>query len=399
MTAARNAIMGQGLPPEAPWVTFPYALYLSDSDVAGIIGPKMGEIISNLTTWKSTGTYTKGQIITRDPAAITAKDYPTLWQNLQFAYLSKNWGDGNPVTPATKAMIDWILTGVPEDAVTGKVPDRNAVIGKGDGKVYPKCGILTYEVLATCMAMAGGRPEYMPVAIAACETIITSQNTTLTSSMSAYPVTLVNGPIARQIRLSTGFGLLGPDPNRPAGSAIKRCLWFVHQGTGGLVSGGGTIAQFGYMRPGGVCFAETDEVNLPPGWKTYTEERFSRSKGTNSVTYGLSSGGAIRDFTHRGSGSEPDHVVELQESFDRFASTVIGTPTSGVPADAQGSNLMWLIPQSTANDMVTTAGTDLGKKAGVAWADKEGIKKQAAASLWYNVDDIRDRSGVVRSCK
>jgi len=145
MTAARNAIMGQGLPPEVPWVTFPYALYLSDSDVAGIIGPKVNEIFAGLTTWKSTSTYTKGQIITREPSTITAKDYPTLWQNLQLAYLSKNWGDGNPVTPATKDMIDWILTGVPEDAVTGKVPDRNAVIGKGDGKVYPKCGILTYK--------------------------------------------------------------------------------------------------------------------------------------------------------------------------------------------------------------------------------------------------------------
>jgi hypothetical protein len=286
---------------------------------------------------------------------------------------------------------------VPEDTVTGKVPDRNAVIGKGDGKVYPKCGILTYEVLATCMAMAGGRPEYMPVAIAACETIITSQNTTLTSSMSAYPVTLVNGPIAREIRLSTGFGLLGPDPNRPAGSIIKRCLWFVHQGCGGLVSGGGTIAQFGYMRPGGVCFAE-NETDLPKGWKTYTEERFARSKGTNSVTYGLSSGGAIRDFTHRGSGSEPDHVTELIESFDRFASTIISTPTSGVPADAAGSTVMWLIPATTANDMANTALTDLGKSRGVTWNDKEGIKKQAAANLFYNVDDVRDRTGVIRSC-
>jgi len=45
--------------------------------------------------------------------------------------------------------------------------------------------------------------------------------------------------VAKQIRLSSGFGLFGPDPNYPAGSAIKRAIWLVHQGCGGLVSGGG----------------------------------------------------------------------------------------------------------------------------------------------------------------
>jgi hypothetical protein len=108
--------------------------------------------------------------------------------------------------------------------------------------------------------------------------------------MSAYPISVVNGPIAKQIRLSSGFGLLGPDPNYPAGGAIRRAIWLVHQGCGGLVSGGGTIAQYGYIRPG-LCFAENEE-NMPADWKTYTEERYARSKGTNSVTYGFSSGGA-----------------------------------------------------------------------------------------------------------
>ena len=339
MTACKNAVMGQGLPPEVSWVTFPYALYLADSDVEGIIGPKMDEVISHLTTWKPEATYTKGQIITRDPITVSGKNYVAAYTNLQNTMLTKNWSDGWPVNPATKEAVDWMMTGVP----SGK--NRTDTIGGGSGKVYPKCGILTYEVLATCMAMAGGRPEYMPIAVAACETIITAESTTLTSSMSAYPVTLVNGPIAKQIRLSSGFGLLGPDPNYPAGGAIRRAIWLVHQGCGGLVSGGGTIAQYGYMRPG-VCFAENEE-GMPQDWKTYTEERFSRSRSTNSVTYGLCRGGAIRDFTHRGTGAEPSHEIELDESFDRFA--------------------------------------------------KESIKKKAADNLWYVLSEVMDFSGVQRS--
>lgn len=377
MTATRNAVMGQGLPPEVPWITFPYALYLADSDVAGIIGPKMTEIMSALTTWKSQSTYTKGQIITRDTVKVSGKNWTEAYKNLQYSMLDKNWSDGWPVNPGTNEAIEWMMTGVP----AGK--KRTDTIGGGTGKLYPKCGIVTYEVLATCMAMAGGRPEYMPIAVAACETMIAKENTTLTSSMSAYPVTLVNGPVAKQIRLSCGFGLFGPDPNYPAGGAIKRALWLVHQGCGGLVSGGGTIAQYGYMRPG-VCFSENEE-NMPKTWKTYTEERFQRSKGTNSVTYGLSSGGAIRDFTHRGTGAEPTHAIELSESFDRFATTVKSIPSSGVPANSAGSANMWLMNSAIANDMVNYG------------YDKESIKKTAADRVWYLLGEVIDRTGVQRS--
>lgn len=368
--------MGQGMPPEVPCIDFPVDLFLADSDVAGIIGPKMDNIINCLTTWQPKGIYTAGQLITSDPIDITGETYPEAYRNLQNSMLRRNLGDGWPVVPATKEAIQWMMTGVP----AGK--GLNDPIGH-DGKVSPKRGILTYEVLAACMVMAGGRPEYMPVAIAACEIIIARQDTTLASSMSAYPITMVNGPIAKQIRLSSRFGLFGPDPNYPAGGAIRRCLWFVHQGVGGLVSGGGTIAQYGYMRPG-ICFAENED-GMPPEWPTYTEERYQRARGTNSVTYGISRGGAIRDFTHRGNGGEPSHEIELNESFDRFASVVKTTPTSGVPRDASGSSMMWLMNAFIAGDMVANG------------YNKESIKTTAAERLWYLLGEVIDRTGVKRA--
>jgi hypothetical protein len=290
--------------------------------------------------------------------------------------LSRNLGDGWPVNPATPEAIQWMMTGVPGNR------GLNDPVGS-DGKIPPKRGILTYEVLAACMVMAGGRPEYTPVAVAACEIIVAQQDTILASSMSAYPITLVNGPMAKQIRLSSRFGLFGPDPNYPAGSAIKRCLWLVHQGAGGLVSGGGTIAQYGYMRPG-ICFAENEE-GLPSVWSTYTEEYHERSRGTNSVTYGLSRGGAIRDFTHRGTGGEPSHEIELEESFDRFASTVKSIPTAGVPRDVAGSSMMWLMNATIAGDMVANG------------YSKASIKTKAAERLWYLLGEVADFTGVQRA--
>jgi len=72
MAATRQAVMGQGLPPEAPWVVFDYPLFLVDSDLAPI-GEKIGEIIGALTSWQPannrTGVFNKPQW--KSPAAVT----------------------------------------------------------------------------------------------------------------------------------------------------------------------------------------------------------------------------------------------------------------------------------------------------------------------------------------
>jgi hypothetical protein len=375
--ATLNAWVGQGLPPEVPWLLVPLTLLLVDSDVPGLLGPKINELISYLTTWKPKEIYTKGQVTARPQLTITGSTYPAAYQNLQYALVSRNWSDGLPVNPATKEAVDWILTGVP----AGK--NRNEPVGGGGGKVMPKGGILTYEVLASCMAMAGGRPEYMPVAVSACETIIASESTDLTSSESAYPITVVNGPSANQIRLSCTWGLYGPDPNWPAGSVIKRAIWLVHQGTGGIIAGGATAAQYGEIRPG-LCFAE-DELNMPKTWRTYSEERFGQSRGLNCVTYGTSNGGGVRGYTNRGTGAEPTHLTEISESFDRFASQMKLIPASGVPNNLPGTPMLWLINSTIANDFMDNG------------YDKEKIRSVAASKLWYLLGETMDRTGVQRS--
>lgn len=101
MSATLNALMGQGMPPEAPWVVFPYALYLSGSDVEGIMEPKRDEIIETLTQWAPEGTYNAGDVISREPVTVSGNNPEDLWQNIQQLYLTRSWGDGWPVTPTT----------------------------------------------------------------------------------------------------------------------------------------------------------------------------------------------------------------------------------------------------------------------------------------------------------
>jgi hypothetical protein len=372
MAATRQAIMGQGLPPEAPWVVFDLPLFLVNSDLTPIKA-KLGEIVHALTKWQPQNN--KKGIIRKSPVEVSGKNYEEALAKTQYLFLQNNWSDSLAFFPPTRSRVDWILTGTDHN--------RDETLGGGAGKVAPKAGILTYEVLATCMTMAGGRPEYMPVAEAVCKTIIEKQNTLMTSSGGAYQGICVNGPMAKQIRLNSGFNLFGPNPNHPAGGAIGRCISLVLMNVGGHVAGHGTIAEYGEMRYTGLCFAENEE-SLPQNWPTFAEEKYRRSRGANSATFFLTFLGGLRPFVHRGSGDEPNLEIEMQESFFRAANvmksvwTLSHSPTPGSPG------IMFY------NSMICN------RMAGAGWT-KDKIRAHLAELLFVTPEEIKDRTDIQRA--
>ncbi len=372
MAATRQAIMGQGLPAEAPWVVFEYPLFLVDSDLSPIKG-KYSEIVHALTQWQPQNNR-KG-IYNKAPVEVTGKDYEDALAKANYLFLKKNWSDGLALFPPTRNRVNWILTG------TDHSPDEK--VGGGSGKVAPKEGILTYEVLATCMAMAGGRPEYMPVAEAVCKTIVEKQNTLMTSSGGAYQGICVNGSVAKQIRLNSRFSLFGPNPNHPAGGAIGRCISLVLMNVGGHVAGQGTIAEYGEMRFTGLCFAENEE-SLPKGWSTFTEDKYKRPKGTNSATFFITFLGGLRPFVHRGSGDEPNFETEMKESFFRAAAVMKNIWTTSHSATPGSPGIMFY------NSMIC------GNMAKIGWT-KEKIRAHLAEVLFATAEEIKDRTDVQRS--
>ncbi|MEJ2245726.1 MAG: hypothetical protein P8Y80_06545 [Acidobacteriota bacterium] len=372
MEATRQAVMGQGLPPEAPWVVFNYNLFLVDSDLT-LIKEKYTEIVYALTGWQPSlnkkGTFSKA------PVEVSGRDHEDALARAHYLFLRKNWGDGLAIFPPTKSRVDWILTGTDHN--------REETVGGGIGKVAPKAGILSYEVLATCMAMAGGRPEYMPVAEAVCRTIIEKQNTLMTSSGGAYQGVCVNGSIAKQIRLNSGFSLFGPDPNHPAGGAIGRCISLVLMNVGGHVAGQGTIAEYAEMRFTGLCFAENED-NLPQGWTTFAEEKYKRPKGTNSATFLITFLGGLRPFVHRGTGNEPDFETEMNESFYRAANVMKSVGSSSHSPSPGMPGIMFY------NSMICN------NMAGIGWT-KDKIRKHLAELVFVTPEEIKDRTDIQRA--
>lgn len=245
---------------------------LAGSDLTPI-KENIDKIVYGLTKWepktKQKGIYTAGKI------TVQAKDYQEAVANMNLLFLRNLWGDGLPILPATEERVNWILTGtdLPRDTVVGKI--------------LPRGGIATVETTAVSLAMAGGRPEFLPVLIGAIKAmsdprfVMQGMNSTTCSN---YPAVIVNGPIAKQIRLNSGYGCLGPSSEYPAGASIGRAIRFLMVAAGGAIPGVGTMAiHGGPARYTNVVFAEIDEADLPPDWRPLSVER-GFPRGSDVVT-------------------------------------------------------------------------------------------------------------------
>ena len=286
----KNAVSGLGLAPDAAMVTFPIGMFLPGSDITPVRSRKR-EFYEGLTRWQSG--FAQGTAGAPAMLCVEGGSHEDALNKANNLLLTNLWGDGLPLWPATRERVDWILRGaaLPRTHVIGKFP--------------PRGGVTTVETCAVALAMAGGRPEYLPVLIAAVDAFLDAESNSdqlQATSGGPFPVVIVNGPIAREIRLNSGFGCLGPDPQRPAGASIGRALRLLQQNVGGALPGIGTMAIFGAMRYTNAVFAE-DEAALPQGWRPHATERHGYAPGTNSVSLVFASG--VTNVQRRGAQKEP----------------------------------------------------------------------------------------------
>ena len=285
----KNAIAGFGFYPEVAMSIYPVNLFLVESDLTPI-KQNIDQFVQGLTQWQPT--YKEKKIVEPPNLKISGRNYEENFAALNRLFLKNMWSDGLPLLPPTPERVRWILRG------TDLPPDFKI------GKILPQGRIATVKTLAIALATAGGRPEYLPFLIAAIEGMIhpgLQHQGWQATSCSIFPAVVVNGPAAKQIRLNSGFGLMGPDSQHPAGGAIGRAMRLLQQNVGGAVPGIGTMAQYGGMRYTNAVFAE-DEKGLPKGWQPLSVEYFGATRGENTVAvYPVSS---ATNILRRGSGKE-----------------------------------------------------------------------------------------------
>ena len=367
----KNAVSGLGLAPDAAMVTFPIDMFLPGSDIAPLELRKR-EFYNGLTKWKSDFEQGNGEA---KMLSVEGSSYEDALFKANNLLLTSLWGDGLPIWPATRERVDWILQGSasPRDTVLGKFP--------------PRGGVTTIETCAIALAMAGGRPEYLPVLVAAVEACLdpgSNFDQLQATSGAPFPVVIVNGPIAKQIRLNSGFGCLGPDPQQPAGASIGRALRMLQQNVGGAVPGIGTMAIWGAMRYTNVVFAE-DEDGLPEGWLPHGTERHGFEPGTNSVSLVFGTGVTnVRRRSARKETPEEDVLQGLWRMADYMRTPNIG----GLMGYEKGTPGIMVVPRVVAR-MMADQGWTKPKLRQFLWDNSkiplEQLKRGGVLS-WFEID-------------
>jgi len=205
-------------------------------------------------------------VTTAGPAARTLEvddDYPAINE----LYVERGWTDGLPIVPPT------------EDGVAAFLErtrrDRREVVAI----LPPRQGEATVEKLAINAVMAGCRPEYFPVLLAAVEAVAEPPFNLDAVQATTHPVTplvIVNGPIAREIGLNAGYNAFGQGfrPNVTIGRALRLVLMNV----GGGLPGSGDRSTQGNPAKIAYCVAENEEANP---WGSLAADRgFERDAST-----------------------------------------------------------------------------------------------------------------------
>lgn len=182
-------------------------------------------------------------------------------------FYQRKWSDGLTIVPPTVEAVEQMLRGVkrePHEAIA----------------VLPMANLTaTPWSIAVNAVMAGCRPEYMRVLIAAVEALgdPAFQLKDLGTTASLKPFIVLNGPIVRELDINCGTALMSL--GRRSNVTIGRALGLVIRNIAGFREGETWMGCFGW--PGSPWVMAEDEENTP--WEPYSVEHGFRS-GTSTVT-------------------------------------------------------------------------------------------------------------------
>lgn len=200
-----------------------------------------------------------------------------LWE-VNALFEEKGWSDGLPIIPPTEDRVRRMIIAAKRNAqdVIGVVP--------------PRWAPATVEKISINAVMAGCRPEYMPVLIAAVEAI-TDQRLNLYSLQATTGgpaiMLIVNGPIRKQLNINGGPNALGEGWR--ANATIGRCVRLIQRNIGGSYPGTTCKATLGWPGKYSLCIGENEEAS--PWEPLHVERGF---KAEQSTVTAISADSSIR---------------------------------------------------------------------------------------------------------
>lgn len=205
------------------------------------------------------------------------------------------WSDGLPIIPPTRERVHAFLryTGRPHHQVLGTLA--------------PESRPATVWNVAVNGVMAGCRPEYMPLLIAAVEAIADSEFRIedAGSTPGWEPIVIVSGPLARELDVACGAGLARV--GRQANSSIGRFLRLYMRNVAGLRTPPGHTDKASIGMNFNVAIAENEDAVVSLGWKTFGEDRgYSRDDNVVTVQSVVAASGPIYS-----AGTDASHHLDV----------------------------------------------------------------------------------------
>ena len=264
------------------------------------------------------------------------------WETTQSELAAAYRVDGLPVVPPTMARVSAMLV---HNGYTGA--EEIAMLPPGFENA-------TTGDIAICAVMAGCKAEYLPVLIAAVDALSDMSFNLVgiaTTTGSAAPLYIVNGPIVEQIGLNAKHNALGS--GHRANATIGRAMTLILQNIGGAIPGEVDMATLGQPAKYACCFAENvDESPWPP---LHVERGFSADQSVVTVV-GISGTVEVND-------SDSQEAAGLAQT---FAQSMLIAGVSGGSGLLGGGEPLCLLPPEWA-----------------AMFDRDGYTKaKAKAAIW-----------------
>jgi hypothetical protein len=216
------------------------------------------------------------------PDLVAAMDAATGTDDIEEMF-ERGWTDGLPVVPPTADRVEAMLGGCDGQLSLGPVP--------------PALGEATLARVAACAVLAGCRPAYFPVVVAAAQAALDPAFNLHGQAVTTQPagqLVVVNGPVREAIGLNSGMGALGPGFR--ANLTIGRALRLLVTLTGGGMPGKLDRATLGQMGKIGFCLAEDEEVSP---WEPLHVERGFQSRQSVVTVIGSDAPLSISDHRSR----------------------------------------------------------------------------------------------------
>jgi hypothetical protein len=236
---------------------------------------------------------------------------------------AQGWSDGLPVVPASQPLLDRFLEQT--------IRDPDEVIGRME-QLGRECSL---RLAAVNAAMAGCRPEYFPVVLAAWEALMrerAARGGGWQSTSGPAPLIVVNGPVREQLGFNSRGGVFGPGFR--ANATVARAIGLIIRNAFGVKPHVLEQATQGIPGRWSICIAENEEESP---WEPLAVEA-GLPAGASAVSAMLLRTCEFVDNRHT---KDPEQVLwDLADTISRTGALIFRDTSCGVVLGPEHAELL-----------------------------------------------------------